>query len=198
MAIPPPSIELADRCAAVSWLLLDVDGVLTDGRIIVNDQGVETKHFFVRDGSALALWRQAGRHAAILSGRSAPLVEIRAKELGISPVIQGRHAKAGAFLEFLESAKLRPEQVCYVGDDLLDLPVLLAAGIAACPADALPEVRQAAHFVAPSAGGRGAVRDVIEWLLRGQGRWDELTAAFHRPAGQGATAREAEVWPTTT
>lgn len=196
MAIPPPEGELAARCAAVEWLLLDVDGVLTDGRIIVDDRGVETKNFFVRDGSALALWRQAGHRAAILSGRSAPLVVLRAKELGINPVIQGRHDKAGAFLEFLESLHLEPRHVCYIGDDLLDLPVLLAAGVAACPADAMPEVRDTAHFVAPARGGWGVVRDVIEWLLRGQGRWDALVAPFYQPASAGSVRSEAEVWPS--
>jgi 3-deoxy-D-manno-octulosonate 8-phosphate phosphatase (KDO 8-P phosphatase) len=195
MAIPPPEGELAARCAAVEWLLLDVDGVLTDGAIIINDQGVETKHFHVRDGSALALWRRAGKRAAILSGRSAPVVAIRAKELGIDPVIQGRHAKAAAYREFLESCNLESNQVCYVGDDLLDLPVLLAAGVAACPADALPEVRGAVHFIAPSAGGHGAVRDVIELLLRGQGVWDALVGPFLQPATSGAVSSESEVWP---
>ena len=195
MAIPPPEAELAARCAAVEWLLLDVDGVLTDGAIILNDQGVESKHFYVRDGSALALWHKAGKKAAILSGRSAPVVAIRAQELGIAPVIQGRHAKAGAFREFLESCHLEPSQVCYVGDDFLDLPVLRAVGVAACPADALPEVRKSVHFVAPSTGGRGAVRDVIEFLLRGQGIWDELIAPFERPATAGAVSSEADVWP---
>jgi 3-deoxy-D-manno-octulosonate 8-phosphate phosphatase (KDO 8-P phosphatase) len=195
MAIPPPEGELAARCAAVEWLLLDVDGVLTDGAIILDDRGVETKHFHVRDGSALALWHKAGKRAAILSGRSAPVVAIRAQELGIAPVIQGRHAKAAAYREFLESCNLESSRVCYVGDDLLDLPVLLAAGVAACPADALPEVRQAAHFVAPSPGGRGAVRDVIELLLRGQGLWEDLIGTFSLPATSGTVSTEAEVWP---
>lgn len=179
-ALPPD--ELAARCAPIELLLMDVDGVLTEGVICVDDRGVESKNFFVRDGSAIALWRRAGRRAAILSGRRAPLVDRRAAELGIAPVVQGASDKAEAFRRLLTDLGLEPRQVCFVGDDLPDLPVLLSAGLAACPADAAPEVREAAHVVATAPGGRGAVREVVELILGRQGRWDDLVASFRRPA----------------
>lgn len=177
-----PADDLAARCGPIELLLVDVDGVLTDGSIIVDDRGVESKHFHVRDGSAISLWRRAGKRAAILSGRFAPLVDRRAAELGIAPVIQGAADKGPPFRRLLAELDLSAEQVCYVGDDLPDLPVLRAAGLAACPADAAPEVRAAAHYVAGSPGGRGVVREVIELMLKRQRKWDALVASYLVPA----------------
>jgi 3-deoxy-D-manno-octulosonate 8-phosphate phosphatase (KDO 8-P phosphatase) len=174
--------DLAERCAAISLLLVDVDGVLTDGVIAIDDRGVETKHFHVRDGTALAIWRKLGRPAAILSGRKAAAVVHRAKELGIAPVIQGVGDKGEPFRGLIRDLGIEAKQVCYVGDDLADLPVLLAAGLAACPSDAAPEVREAAHLVLGSAGGRGAVREVVEVILKHQGLWDDLVARQRIPA----------------
>ena len=181
-ADPPESPALADRCAGIALLLVDVDGVLTDGVIAIDDRGVETKHFHVRDGSALAIWRGLGRPAAILSGRKAEAVEHRARELGIGPVIQGVKEKRGPFLGLLRDLGLEARQVCYVGDDLADLPVLLAAGLAACPSDAAAEVREVAHLVLDTPGGRGAVREVVEVILKHQGIWDDLVARQRIPA----------------
>jgi 3-deoxy-D-manno-octulosonate 8-phosphate phosphatase (KDO 8-P phosphatase) len=181
--MPPADDEdLAARCGPIELLLVDVDGVLTDGVIAIDDHGVETKHFHVRDGSALSLWRKAGKRAAILSGRSSPAVDRRAAELGIAPVIQGAASKGEPFRRLLAEMGLDPRQVCYVGDDLPDLPVLLAAGLAACPADAAPEVREVSHLVARSPGGRGAIREVVEIILKHQGAWDALVAGLRVPA----------------
>jgi 3-deoxy-D-manno-octulosonate 8-phosphate phosphatase (KDO 8-P phosphatase) len=174
--------ELTERCAAISLLLVDVDGVLTDGVIAIDDRGVETKHFHVRDGSALALWRGLGRPSAILSGRRAEAVEHRARELGIAPVIQGVADKGEPFRGLLRDLGIEARNVCYVGDDLADLPVLLAAGLAACPSDAAVEVREAAHLVLDAPGGRGAVREVVEVILKHQGLWDGLVARRRIPA----------------
>src|SRR5579875_1460290 len=146
MSMPTPD-DLAARCGPIELLLVDVDGVLTDGVIAIDDRGVETKHFHVRDGSALVLWRKLGRPAAILSGRRAEAVDRRAAELGIAPVIQGVGDKGEPFRGLLRDLGLDASQVCYVGDDLADLPVLLAAGLAACPSDAAPEVRESDHLV---------------------------------------------------
>jgi 3-deoxy-D-manno-octulosonate 8-phosphate phosphatase (KDO 8-P phosphatase) len=172
----PSDAELAARCGPIELLLMDVDGVLTDGVIALDDNGVETKHFFVRDGSAIALWRKAGKRVAILSGRTAKAVDLRATELGISPVIQGARDKAGPFRALLAELTLEPRQVCYMGDDLPDVPVLRASGLAACPADAVEEVRSAVHYVARAPGGRGAIREVVELILKAQGAWDRATA----------------------
>jgi 3-deoxy-D-manno-octulosonate 8-phosphate phosphatase (KDO 8-P phosphatase) len=155
--------------------------VLTDGVIALDDRGVETKHFFVRDGSAIALWRKAGKRAAILSGRSAPVVDLRAAELGISPVIQGASDKLGPFRGLLADLGLDARQVCYVGDDLPDIPVLGSVGLAACPADAAPEVRRVAHVVTAAPGGRGAVREVVELILKHQGVWDRMLEPYRAP-----------------
>jgi 3-deoxy-D-manno-octulosonate 8-phosphate phosphatase (KDO 8-P phosphatase) len=167
-----------DRFARIELLLLDVDGVLTDGRITYTDRGEEIKSFHARDGSGLKLWRQAGKRVAILSGRTSPAVTRRAGELGIDLVIQGADEKLVAFRRILVETGLRPDQVCAVGDDLPDLPVLLACGFAVAVADAVPEVKWAADFVTTLPGGRGAVREAIEWLMRCQGTWEPAVAAF--------------------
>lgn len=170
--------ELAERAAKVSLLVLDVDGVLTDGSVIYADDGTELKRFHVRDGSGLKFWREAGNRAAIISGRSSVAVDRRAKELGIGPVLQGRSEKLPALDEVLASLKLRPDQVCAIGDDLPDLPVLNRVGLAVAVADACAEVKATAHYVTAVPGGRGAVRDAIEWLMTLQGRWGKVVAKF--------------------
>jgi 3-deoxy-D-manno-octulosonate 8-phosphate phosphatase (KDO 8-P phosphatase) len=174
--------DLAGRCAPIELLLVDVDGVLTDGVIAIDDRGVETKHFHVRDGSAFTFWRALGKRAAILSGRWAPVVNRRAAELGIAPVIQGAAEKGGPFRALIADLGLDAAQVCYVGDDLPDLPVLHAVGLSACPADAAAEVRAAVHVVTIAGGGRGAVREVVETILKHQGAWDGLVARYRVPA----------------
>jgi len=176
------SPDFATRCVPVELLLVDVDGVLTDGVIAIDDRGVETKHFHVRDGSAFALWREAGKRSAILSGRRAPAVNHRAAELGIHPVVQGIPQKAEPFRNIIASLGIDARQVCYIGDDLADLPVLGAVGLAVCPADAAPEVRQAAHLVTQATGGRGVIREVVEIILKQQGVWENLVARYRTPA----------------
>jgi 3-deoxy-D-manno-octulosonate 8-phosphate phosphatase (KDO 8-P phosphatase) len=166
------------RSAVIELLLLDVDGVLTDGSVIYADDGTEWKRFHVRDGSGLKLWRAAGKRSAIVSGRTSAAVARRASELGIDPVLQGRDDKLAALAEVLTATGLRPEQVCAVGDDLPDVPVLRRCGLAVAVADACPEVRAVAHHVTAAPGGRGAVREAIEWLLKLNGRWAELTAHY--------------------
>jgi 3-deoxy-D-manno-octulosonate 8-phosphate phosphatase (KDO 8-P phosphatase) len=172
------SADVVERCRPIELLVLDVDGVLTDGRIIVDDHGVESKHFYVKDGSGIALWRKAGKNVAILSGRSAPCVEIRAKELGIAPVIQGASEKRGPILALMKEFGLDPKQVCAMGDDLADLPMLEASGVAACPYDASAEVVEAADIVTGAAGGQGAVRELIEAILGHQGLWNGLVDGY--------------------
>ena len=167
-------LSLADRCRAVELLVLDVDGVLTAGGIVYGagaGEVIEYKQFHVRDGSGLKVWRQAGKRSAILTGRTSRVVEVRAAELGIDAVIQGVADKAAAFAVLLEAQGFDPEQVAFVGDDTPDVPVLLRCGLAVAVADACPEVRRIAHYITHRPGGRGAVREVIERVLRCQGRW---------------------------
>jgi YrbI family 3-deoxy-D-manno-octulosonate 8-phosphate phosphatase len=162
---------LRQRCVPIELLVLDVDGVLTDGGIIhVNDES-ELKKFHVRDGAGLKLWRSAGKRAALITGRTSRVVAIRAAEIGIDPVLQGVEEKLPALRNLLQAGGWRPEQVCYVGDDLLDLPLLRHCGLAVAVADACAEVIADAHYVTRTAGGRGAVRETIELLLRCQGHW---------------------------
>src|SRR5260370_23972876 len=169
-----PSLTLAERCARIELLVVDVDGVVTDGGIVYTDNGVEVKGFHGRDGSGLKLWRLAGKGAALISGRTSRAVEVRAAELGIAPVVQGVADKLPAFRTLLSGAGRRPEEVCYLGDDVPDLPVLRECGLAAAVADACGEVRAAAQYVTRAPGGLGAVREVIEVIPRFQGSWQGL------------------------
>ncbi len=173
-----PTTSLRDRCAGIELLIVDVDGVLTDGSIIHADDGVELKAFHVRDGSAIKLWQQAGKRAGILTGRTSKVVAIRAAELGMGPVVQGAADKLPAFLGMVQGLGLEPRQVCYVGDDLPDLPLLRRSGLAVAVADACPEAIEDAHYVTRAAAGRGAVREVIELMLRSQGHWERIVAGY--------------------
>lgn len=178
----PIPAELAARCATIELLAVDVDGVLTDGGIIVDDHGVESKRFFVRDGLGFTLWHRAGKRSAIVSGRSAEVVNRRAAELKIHRVAQGIDDKASALRALLVEFGLDASQVCYVGDDLIDLPALNAAGLAACPADAVAEVRRAAHLTTRSTGGKGVVREVVEVVMKAQGLWHAACEGYRVPA----------------
>jgi 3-deoxy-D-manno-octulosonate 8-phosphate phosphatase (KDO 8-P phosphatase) len=175
-AAPPPAspLSLQQRCAAIDLLVLDVDGVLTAGGIVYADDGTELKTFHVRDGSGLKVWRQAGKRAGLITGRTSAVVQVRAAELGLEPVVQGAADKLAAYREVLALTACRPEQAAYVGDDLPDLPVLARCGLAIAVADACAEVRAAAHYVTRAGGGRGAVREAIELILRCQGAWQQV------------------------
>jgi 3-deoxy-D-manno-octulosonate 8-phosphate phosphatase (KDO 8-P phosphatase) len=169
------SDSLSSRAAKIELLLLDVDGVLTDGSILYGAEE-ELKRFHVRDGSGLKFWRESGKRAAILSGRSSAAVLRRAAELGISPVMQGRSEKLPAFWDLIASTGSSPDRICAVGDDLPDLPVLSRCGVSIAVADACAELKAAADYVTAAPGGRGAVREAIEWLMKLQGTWDAVVA----------------------
>jgi YrbI family 3-deoxy-D-manno-octulosonate 8-phosphate phosphatase len=164
--------------ANIRLLLLDVDGVLTDGSIVYTDDGTELKRFHVRDGSGLKFWQQAGNRAAIVSGRTSVAVERRAAELGIGPVLQSHGDKRPALELVLAQTGFAPHEVCAIGDDLADVPVLRRCGVAIAVADACPEVRAIAHYTTTAPGGRGAVREAIEWLLKHQDRWDGIVEHY--------------------
>jgi 3-deoxy-D-manno-octulosonate 8-phosphate phosphatase (KDO 8-P phosphatase) len=177
--------SLAERCRRIELLVLDVDGVLTDGGIVYSDAGAELKVFHVRDGSGLHAWRVAGKRAALITGRKSPVVEVRAAELGIGPVVQGAADKLAAFDKVLAEGGWRPEQVCAVGDDLPELGVLSSCGLAVAVADACPEVRSVAHYVTRTPGGRGAVREAVELILRCQGRWEAVVDRYRPSPSSG-------------
>jgi 3-deoxy-D-manno-octulosonate 8-phosphate phosphatase (KDO 8-P phosphatase) len=165
---------LRERCAAIELLIVDVDGVLTSGGIVYGDPELEIKRFHVRDGSGLKMWHRAGKRTALLTGRSSPLVARRAAELGIAFVVQGATEKLPAYRRLLDEAGTVDEAVCYVGDDLPDVPPLSTCGLVVAVADACPEARHVAHYITRAQGGRGAVREIIEWILRCQGCWNGL------------------------
>jgi 3-deoxy-D-manno-octulosonate 8-phosphate phosphatase (KDO 8-P phosphatase) len=181
-ASPSSSLTVQQRCAAIELLVLDVDGVLTDGGIVYADNGVELKQFHVRDGAGLKLWQHAGKKAAIITGRTSNVVAIRATEIGIEHVLQGAVEKLPAYRELLAQTGLQPEQVCYVGDDLPDLPLMRRSGLAVAVADACVDVLADVHYVTRATGGRGAVREVVELILRCQGHWQRLLERFRDPA----------------
>lgn len=167
-----------EKAARVRLLLLDVDGVLTDGRLVYDAAGQELKTFHVRDGQGVKLLIQAGIDVGILSGRRSQVVELRARELGIRLVQQKVQDKVAAWRRVLEDRGLAPEDTAYVGDDLPDVPLLRKVGFAAAVGDAIPEVMDAAHYVAGRPGGKGAIREIGEFLLRASGAWESVTKEF--------------------
>ncbi|HXV21939.1 MAG TPA: HAD-IIIA family hydrolase [Desulfuromonadales bacterium] len=169
---------MRERLHRIRLLLLDVDGVLTDGRIIYDAQGVETKAFDVKDGHGLKLLQRAGVQVGIITGRQSEVVNIRARELGIDIVYQGAKDKLVPFEEILRNLHLAADEVAYMGDDLPDLPVLRRAGWAVAPADAVGEIKPFVHYVTRHPGGRGAVREVCDLLLQESGHWSEVTSRY--------------------
>jgi 3-deoxy-D-manno-octulosonate 8-phosphate phosphatase (KDO 8-P phosphatase) len=162
---------LAARAGRVRLLLLDVDGVLTDGTITISADGGEAKRFDIKDGAAIVWAQRLGLRVALLSARPSPVTTRRAAELRIRIVIETSDPKITAYEQLLRRLKATDTDVAYMGDDLLDLPVLRRVGLALAPADAVAEVRRHAHHVTSAAGGRGAVREAVELILKAQGRW---------------------------
>ena len=169
--------------AKIDLLVLDVDGVMTDGGITLSSGGEELKTFHVRDGSGMKYWHRAGGRIAMLSGRSSPAVAARAKELGVEVLRMGLRDKLPAYREVLAKLGVGEERVAVVGDDLQDLPLLRHCGFPVAVADAAEEVRQAAAYVTQARGGAGAVREVVELVLRGGGKWGGIMARYLEGGG---------------
>lgn len=169
-----------EKARNVVWIVLDVDGVLTDGRILLDAFGRESKSFDVRDGHRIVMAAQEGIRTVFLSGRHSPAVEHRAAELGVHRVFQGARDKGQVMEQFFREEGARPEQTAYLGDDLVDLPAMQRAGFAAAVGDAVTEVQDAADWVTAAPGGRGAVRELIEFVLVAQGRWEEALGRYRR------------------
>ncbi len=170
--------ELKTKIQKITHLVLDVDGVLTDGRIIYDDRGRELKFFDVKDGHGLKLLMRAGIEVIFLTGRKSKVVDIRAKDLGVRDVYQGAKNKMEVFEGILAGKGLAAEQVACVGDDLTDLPLLRKAGFSAAVADAPDYVRSATDYVTTRKGGRGAVREICELILRAQEKWDAVVSRY--------------------
>ena len=165
--------------ADVKLLLTDVDGVLTDGSIVIDSAGREIKHFHVRDGAGMVAWGKLGLRLGIITGRPSPVTMLRAAELRIDYIEQcPAMGKVAALENICAKAGVEAGEVAFIGDDLADLPVLTRVGYPIAVADAAPEVIGVARYVTNAAGGRGAVREAIEHLLKGMGRWDEVLEAY--------------------
>jgi len=170
--------EVQKRAARIKLLLMDCDGVLTDGRVWLFENGEEQKGFHTRDGLGIDLLHRAGLRSGIISGRTSTAVQKRAHGLGMSFVIQGCEDKRKAFAEILIEAGVESLEVAYIGDDLNDLPLMLQSGLGVAVADAALKAREHAHYVTTAAGGVGAVREVCELILKAQDRWDDLIASY--------------------
>jgi 3-deoxy-D-manno-octulosonate 8-phosphate phosphatase (KDO 8-P phosphatase) len=171
-------MTLAERVADIRLLLFDVDGVLTDGVVLMHADGSEAKGFHIRDGAAMVWAQRAGLTVGWLSARTSGATTHRAAQLAIRLVVQGANSKLAAYERILRDTGLSDNAVAYMGDDLLDLPVLTRVGLSAAPADAAAEVLSRVHWVSTAPGGRGAVRQFIEMVLRAQNRWDTVLREY--------------------
>lgn len=163
----------------IKLVCFDVDGVLTDGRVIIDDLGREIKFFHSRDGHGLKMLMRAGLKVALITGRKSQVVEKRAEDLGITEVHQGVIDKLIVYNDLLKRLNLAPSETAMAGDDVVDLPVMRRCGLALAPADAAPEVAAIAHFITSLNGGRGAARQMVEYILKGQGLWEGLIAKYY-------------------
>ena len=171
ISLPP---ELLERAKRITLLVLDVDGVLTDGRIVLADYGDELKFFNIQDGAALVFWHRLGLKSAIVTGRRSRLVPRRAKEMRVDAVAQGHVIKLPVYEQLLKRFRVSDDQVCAIGDDVMELPILRRAGLAVAVPEAVEEVKRVSHYVTRRSGGRGAVREVVDIVLKAKGLWDRV------------------------
>ncbi len=162
----------------IKLAVLDVDGTLTDGKIYIDNNGVESKAFNVKDGMAITQWIKADLDVVIITGRRSEIVEIRAKELGIKDIYQGIHAKKEKLIEVLEEKNIKLSEVVYIGDDINDLEVMKSVGYAACPRDAVKQIKKASNLVSEYNGGEGAVREILELLMEEKGVWKKVIEKY--------------------
>ena len=172
MTTLPP--EVLARASRISVLLLDVDGTLTDGRIVYAEHGDELKSFDVQDGAGLVFWHRVGLKSAIISGRESRLVKRRAKEMRIDFLVQGQLLKLPSYERMLKRFRVSDEQVCAICDDLMELPIALRVGLAVAVPNAVEEIKRVSHYVTRRAGGRGAVRETVDLILKAKGLSEQI------------------------
>ena len=170
--------ELIQRASKITTLILDVDGVMTDGRIVLADYGDELKFFDVKDGAGLIFWNRAGLRSAIITARTSRLLKRRAKELRVDFLATKALVKLPVYEQLLKRWRLSNEEVCVMGDDLMELPLLRRAGLAVTVPSCVEEIRLIAHYVTRHPAGRGAVREVIELILKAKGLWDIILQRY--------------------
>lgn len=171
-----PTVQ--ERARRIRLLLFDVDGVLTDGKVLLHADGSESKAFHIKDGAAIVFAQRAGVAVGFLSARTSAATAQRAAQLSVRVLVQGASSKAAALDQILRDTNLQDDDVAYMGDDLLDLPVLARAGLSAAPSDAVAEVREAVDWVSGAGGGRGAARELVELVLGAQGLWETVVAGY--------------------
>jgi 3-deoxy-D-manno-octulosonate 8-phosphate phosphatase (KDO 8-P phosphatase) len=174
--------EINERAARIRLVVFDVDGVLTDGSLFIDADGRELKAFHSRDGHGMKMLQQSGVDIGIITGRTSTVVDHRMSNLGVKYVYQGQEEKLPAFVELIEKLGLGPEQVAYVGDDVVDLPIMCRVGLAIAVQDAHELVRQHAHWHTVQPGGRGAAREVCEFIMAAQGTLDAILQAYLAPS----------------
>ena len=170
--------NINEKLKKIKLLILDVDGVMTDGGIIMDSEGRELKKFNVRDGHGIKILQRYGINVAILTGRQSKVVEYRAKDLEIKDVYQGALNKKEVFEKILKKHKLKARETAFMGDDIVDIPVLKRVGFSAAVADAMDVVKKPVDYITKNRGGKGAVREVCEMILKAQGIWPEITAKY--------------------
>jgi 3-deoxy-D-manno-octulosonate 8-phosphate phosphatase (KDO 8-P phosphatase) len=180
-------LSIQAKASRIRLLLFDVDGVLTDGKILLHPDGTESKQFDIKDGTGIVWAQRLGLKVGVISARTSAATTQRARQLGITVVRQGVPSKLRAYDEILQEHRLSDADVAYMGDDVLDLPIMARAGLCGCPADGVEEVRSRADYVSRAVGGDGAAREFVELILKAQGRWDELIASY---AGDETAAAE--------
>ena len=171
-------MKLEELCQNIELILSDVDGVLTDGGVVFDNQGIEIKKFHIRDGLGIKLWQRAGFEFGVITARSSHIVRVRAAELGIVIIRQGFEEKLPIIREIITQRQISPRQVCFIGDDLTDLAAIQLVGLGVAVGDAAAEVREAADYVTQVGGGKGAVRETIELILKAKNRWVDLIRKY--------------------
>lgn len=174
------SSEITAKAARVKLLITDIDGVMTDGRIVYSIYGDELKFFDVTDGFGISLLNRAGIKTVIITAKKSRIVKMRARDLKIAKAYAGFIDKLIPFNDVLKRFKIPPEEVCFIGDDLMDMPVLKRVGFAVSVPNAVAEVKAIVHHITTKTGGRGAVREICELILKSQGKWDEATSRFFK------------------
>lgn len=173
-----PGAEVAERAKRIKLILFDVDGVLTDGKLMLHADGTESKRYDIKDGTGIVLAQRAGLRVGFLSARMSAATQQRAAQLGVTLVHQGIASKLETYEQIADELRLEDEAVAYMGDDVVDLAVLARVGLAAAPADAIDEVRARVHWVSAVAGGSGAARQLVELILGAQGLWEPLLLEY--------------------
>jgi len=167
-----------ERAKRIKAVVLDIDGVMTDGRIIYSIYGDELKFFDVQDGFGITLLQRAGIKTFIITAKKSRIVGTRARDMKVTKTYQGYHDKLMPFNDMLRRFRLSPGEICFIGDDLIDIPVLKRAGLAVAVPNAVEEVKASAHYVTHKAGGRGAVREICDLIIKAQGKWDLATGKY--------------------